>query len=93
MFKKIEKTVQNVRQQPEHIRMRWVWISVIIGMIFVTFIWMMSLRISFFTIQADKQTQETLNDFQKQFSDVTETLPSENSVSIDELLKNSEITQ
>lgn len=93
MFDKIEKTVHDVRNQPEHIRLRWVWGSVIVVMIFVIFIWMMSMRINFLNINSDTRTQESLSEFQDQISDITSSATEDDSISIDELLESNEITQ
>ena len=93
MFDKIEKKVHEVQQQPEHIRLRWVWGSVAITMLFVVIIWAMSMRVNFLNINSDTKAQQSINEFQDQFSNITDTLPSEEPVSIDELLENSGIEQ
>ena len=93
MFDKIEKKVHEVQQQPEHIRLRWVWGSVAVTMLFIVIIWAMSMRVNFLNINSDTKAQKSINEFQDQFSNITDTLPSEEPVSIDELLENSGIEQ
>ncbi len=93
MFDKIEKKVHDVRKQPEHIRIRWVWGSVAVVMIFIVFIWILSMRINFLNVNSNLETQNSLNDFQKHIGDIKNTLPPDDTVSIDELLKENEITQ
>lgn len=39
IFNKIEE----IREKPEHIRVRWVWIMTVIFMFFVVSIWMLSI--------------------------------------------------
>ncbi|PID51731.1 MAG: hypothetical protein CR954_00305 [Candidatus Moraniibacteriota bacterium] len=97
MFEKIENTIAHVRTQPEHIRMRWVWGSVIAVMIFVIIVWMMSLRVSFLRLETAPQSDtQPLDDIQKQIDEISETMPQQSpneSISIDELLERGAVTQ
>lgn len=43
---KIDGLIARIRKQPEHIRMRWVWICVAISMALIFFIWVLSLKVS-----------------------------------------------
>lgn len=90
MFDKIEKKVHEIRKQPEHIRIRYVWGLVGAAMLIVIFIWIISMKISFLNINNNPQTQESINDLQKRMSDITAESPitPNNSISIDELLEN-----
>ncbi len=36
--------IEEIRQKPEHIRLRYVWVMVAISMVFILFIWIMSLK-------------------------------------------------
>lgn len=86
MFDKIEQKVHEVRRQPEYIRVRWMWGSVIVSMLFVIFIWMMSMRINFLQINSDTKTKESISDIQNQINYITTSPRQDDSVSIDELL-------
>ena len=44
---KIRDKIEEIRQQPEHIRIRYVWLSVAMVMIFIIAIWIFSLKVEF----------------------------------------------
>lgn len=90
MFDKIEQKVHEIRKQPEHIRIRYVWAFVLGTMVIVIFIWLISLKINFLNINSDIQTQESLSDLQKRIGDISTESPitTSNTVSIDDLLEN-----
>ncbi|PIR73247.1 MAG: hypothetical protein COU40_03260 [Candidatus Moranbacteria bacterium CG10_big_fil_rev_8_21_14_0_10_35_21] len=71
-----ESKIEEIRQKPEHIRLRYVWALVTISMIFVLLIW-------FFSLKADrdnsrKKTEENniLMEIsnQKQVDDITQSI-------------------
>ena len=52
----IWEKIENVRRQPEHIRMRYVWGSLIVSMLFIVSIWLLSLHESFSSLSKDTPT-------------------------------------
>lgn len=88
MFDKIETKVKEIRKEPEHIRVRYVWGAVIISMSVVVFIWLISMRVNFLQINQDVKTRESLNEFHGHIDDfAAEAVKKEESVSIDALLQ------
>jgi Na+/H+ antiporter NhaC len=49
----IQKKIEAIRQKPEHIRMRYVWVMVAISMFFIIIIWLISLS----SMKNDSDTQ------------------------------------
>lgn len=49
----IWEKIENIRSQPEHIRMRYVWGSLALSMLFILSIWLLSLHESFTIISED----------------------------------------
>ena len=90
MFDKIEKKVEDIREQPEHIRMRYVWLAVGATMFLVIFIWLVSMRTSFLQIHSNSKSQQEIDDIKKRINELNpnNVTPAENPVSIDELLEN-----
>lgn len=90
MFDKIEKKVDNIREQPEHIRMRYVWLAVGVTMFLVIFIWLVSLRTSFLQINTNTKSQEDIDNIKKRINelDPNNLTPIKEPISIDELLEN-----
>ncbi len=43
----IAEKIKEIRMQPEHIRLRWVWGSVTISMLFIFIIWFFSITVMF----------------------------------------------
>jgi len=89
MFDKIEKKVDDIREQPEHVRMRYVWLAVSIAMFLIIFIWLVSLRTSFLQIHNDPTSQQNIDDIKKRINelDSNNSTATEKPVSIDELLE------
>ncbi|PIP27866.1 MAG: hypothetical protein COX29_04225 [Candidatus Moranbacteria bacterium CG23_combo_of_CG06-09_8_20_14_all_35_22] len=56
IFDKIEQ----IRRQPEHIRLRWVWGLTAFGMIFILIIWMISFSAQFENTD-DSEKENILN--------------------------------
>lgn len=55
-----QKKIENVRQQPEHIRMRYVWGAVGISMFFVLLVWVFSLKEAFTSVKSENSGADTL---------------------------------
>ncbi|MEN8252679.1 MAG: hypothetical protein ABFQ53_03805 [Patescibacteria group bacterium] len=89
MFEQLEQKVEEVRRKPEHIRVRYVWGSVIIIMLIIIFIWLVSMKTSFSQLNNDTETQSSIKEFQKQISEIQEKTQIEESISIDTLLEES----
>lgn len=88
MFDKIETKVHEIRQQPEHMRVRYVWGAVAITMSIVILIWLISLRINFLQINSDTQTRETVSELRNKFDDMTaESATNQEPISIEELIQ------
>jgi hypothetical protein len=79
LFDKIEQ----IRQKPEHIRLRYVWVCVVISMVFVVFIWAISLKNRNYQVQTSgevagqasifdelKKQKESLGQYQQEMSDI-----------------------
>ncbi len=91
MFSKIEKKIDNIREQPEHIRIRYVWLAVGVTMFLVIFIWLISIRTSFIQVQDDAKSKQNIENIKKRINklNTNNSTSIENPVSIDELLENS----
>ncbi len=90
MFDRIDEKVKEIRQQPENIRIRYVWGAVIITMFIVIFIWAISLKINFLQMNTDQETQESIDELKERIDNINSDNPVNNdSISIDELLKQS----
>lgn len=66
----ISDKIDEIRQKPEHIRLRYVMAMVAISMIFIIAIWIFSLKDSFQAAKSDSPNIES------QFQGATESLPS-----------------
>ena len=58
----IQEKLEEIKKQPEHIRMRYVIAFVSISMFFVLVVWVISLKQNFKSIQSDSQTKEMMQD-------------------------------
>lgn len=87
MFDQIEKKVEDIRKQPEHIRVRYVWGAVAITMFFVIFIWLLSMKTNFTQLNNDPETQESIDELQKRIDEMNVGGTTSDSVSIDDLLE------
>ncbi len=86
MFDKIEKKVHDIRREPEHIRMRYMWGALALSMSLIIFIWIMSMKTSFLQIQNDPDMHQSLDTLQEQI-DTIKVPAQEEPVSIDDLLE------
>ena len=91
MFDEIEQKVEEIREQPEHVRMRYVWLAVGVTMFLVIFIWLISLRTTFLQMHSDTKPQQNIDDIKKRINelDSDSTTSTKKPISIDELLENS----
>jgi hypothetical protein len=65
----LAKKIEEIRQKPEHIRLRYVWFLVVLCMTFVFIIWIFSLKsqpVSAPIIQNNIITPELTNELQSQ---------------------------
>lgn len=75
----INRKIEEIRQKPEHERLRYVWGSVAVCMVFVLLIWILSVKISLQKTQDQSQAQP-LSDIGKQLQDIKDAAPSLNDV-------------
>ncbi len=61
----LSQKIDEIRKKPEHIRMRYVFASVLIAMIFIFLIWVFSVRESFkeLKIETKNENQDSSKDF------------------------------
>ncbi|MCX6765422.1 MAG: hypothetical protein NT136_00385 [Candidatus Moranbacteria bacterium] len=69
----ISDKIENIRRQPEHIRMRYVLGGVVIVMVFIIIIWIFSLQESFKNAMPEEKNSSGL---QSDWNNVREELPS-----------------
>ena len=61
----IEKKIEEIRQKPEHIRLRYTWGMVAVSMVAVLTIWFVSIKVNFANF--DDNVSGTVNDAKNQF--------------------------
>lgn len=61
----IEKKIEEIRQKPEHIRLRYTWGMVAVSMVAVLTIWFVSIKVNFANF--DDNIGSTVNDAKNQF--------------------------
>lgn len=68
----IAEKLEEIRKQPEHIRMRYLLACVFVCMVFVFFLWVVSLRQNFENMRNDDAVQKTMvpEDLQKAMKDI-----------------------
>ena len=64
-MKGIEHKIKEIRRQPEHIRLRYVWGSVVVCMVAIIVIWFLSIKVNFMDL--DGSVGEATNDTKNQF--------------------------
>jgi hypothetical protein len=69
----IERKLEEIRQKPEHIRMRYVWGAVAVCMFLVILIWIFSFKNTFESSSSDKVT---LPDLKSAYESSKQELPS-----------------
>lgn len=65
----INKKIEEIRQQPEHIRLRWVWGAVAVSMFFIIIVWIFSLSDSIGKIKSSNNNNE-LPDMKQSFEEI-----------------------
>lgn len=65
----INSKIEEIRRKPEHIRVRYFWVTMIISIIFVLFLWIFSLKenLSSISIQ-NESTSEITEQIKEEFS-------------------------
>lgn len=71
----ISKKIEEIRQKPEHIRIRYVWGSVAVSMVMIIIIWIFSLGDSLKKTDSSNG-QVTLPDFKKSLEELNNINPS-----------------
>ena len=71
MFDALERKIDEIRAQPEHIRVRYMWGAMAISMAFIIVIWLMSIRINFVNMRNDEKSQAVVENFQQQVQDMS----------------------
>lgn len=69
----INKKIEEIREKPEHIRMRYVWGCVIVSMLFIFLIWIFSVKENFSSINFDRGS---LPEISNPLPDIQKDLPS-----------------
>jgi Tfp pilus assembly protein PilN len=69
----INRKLEEIRQQPEHIRMRYVWGAVAVSMFLIILIWIFSFKSTFNSASSDKVT---LPDLKSAYESSKQELPS-----------------
>jgi cell division protein FtsL len=90
MFDLIEKKIESIRQKPDNIRMRYVWLWVAITTSLIVFIWLLSLQITFYNLNIDnsQNTESQNTDIQDLKTEIEQikNQPNQQSTSINDLL-------
>lgn len=69
----INKKIEEIRNKPEHIRLRYVWGSVGACMLFVLVLWVFSVRETIKTMSKDvKSSGSCMTDFKNKFNEQNE---------------------
>jgi hypothetical protein len=71
----LRQKLAEIREKPEHIRMRYVWGSVVISMIFIVIIWIFSVKEAFKSTQSAGENG-SLSEIKKQLDAQKENMPS-----------------
>lgn len=78
----LSQKLEEIKQKPEHIRIRYVWISVLVSMFLIVIIWFFSIQARIASV-GEKSIKATGN-LQEQFNKLKDSAPS-----IDDLVKTS----
>jgi hypothetical protein len=82
----INRKIEEIRQKPEHIRLRYIWGLVSISMLFVIIIWVLSIKESAKNLRSDNNVN--LPDFSQSLEEIGSIKDS--APSIDALMKNTQ---
>lgn len=71
---KLEEKIENIRKQPDHIRLRWVWGSVLVSMLIIFIIWIFSINLMFKNGKNDlpQNTDVLVSDLKDQTNQIKE---------------------
>jgi hypothetical protein len=74
----ISKKIEEIRQQPEHVRVRYVWICVVVSMFVVLILWFFSIASMFAEEKnnSDQITEENIPSIGEQLQTLKEQAPS-----------------
>ncbi len=84
----IAKKIEKIRQQPEYIRLRWVWGSVIFSMLIIFTIWLFSITVMFRDGKSNTTESNVVSDLKNQAENNT----SEQLNSLKDFAKNNSLT-
>jgi hypothetical protein len=76
----ISDKINEIRQKPEHIRLRYVWAAVAVSMFFIVIVWLFSLQETFKNSAPKLDTEDSIKN---QWQEYKENMPS-----IEEFMKN-----
>ena len=82
----IHKKIEEIRQKPDHEKIRYVWGAVTISMLFVFIIWIFSIRVSFQKNQTTETNQAT-EELEAKLKNLKEAAPSLKNLTGEGLLK------
>ena len=85
----INKKIEHIRQQPEHIKMKYVWGAVVVCMFFIVIIWVISVKTMFHKSTAGQDLNQLKESFSKsdiQVPSISD-LPSQEGLSASQLEK------
>ena len=86
----INKKIEEIRNKPESVRMKYVWISVFISMLLIFSIWVLSIMVML-KKDAPAKTKTNLPNFSNEFQKIKDSAPSIESLnSVDESVSRSE---
>jgi hypothetical protein len=71
----ISRKLDEIREKPEHIRLRYVWGAVTVSMILVVIIWIFSMKEAFRLTQTEGESS-SFSELKKQFDAQKENIPS-----------------
>lgn len=63
----LERKLDEIRSKPEHIRMRYAWVGVVVCMVFVLMIWFFMIKTNFSNSSSD--SIDTFSEIQDQFNE------------------------
>lgn len=73
---KINAKIKEIQQQPEHIRLRYVWGAVGISMVLIFTIWLFSVSTSFKQVSDDNNaTEDSLDELKQQVGELKKNYP------------------
>ena len=70
----LEEKIEEIRRQPDHIRLRWVWGSVLLSMLIIFIIWIFSINLMFKNSKNEVSpgTEDLVSELKDQTSQIKE---------------------